>query len=289
MCPLKCPGCERTKFKNQFPSKWANKNLNLEHLKSFLDIDLSGKIIKLCGNKGDPIYYNRLLELIEYFKNQGSSIIINTNGSYQSSDWWNQLGGLLEKTDNVIFAIDGLPSNFKKYRINADWDSIRLGINVLTKYSVHTVWKFIPFSFNETNVEEANILADKLGMNEFYVGLSDRWDEELEWLKPSDNFLGWRHESIVEWRKDNSTGNIDPRCKTSNEYHYISSDGFYVPCCFFADYRFYYKSEFYKNRDLYDISKTSITKILQSDHCSKFYSSIEEMRNPCCTFSCPKL
>ena len=39
--------------------------------------------------------------------------------------------------------------------------------------------------------------------------------------------------------------------------HFISAWGYYMPCCWIGDYRFYYKSEFYKNKDLYDISKYS--------------------------------
>ena len=48
MCTLRCPRCSRTKFIEQFPKQWTNKNLNLDHLKSFLDIDLTGKVMNLC-------------------------------------------------------------------------------------------------------------------------------------------------------------------------------------------------------------------------------------------------
>ena len=60
-----------------------------------------------------------------------------------------------------------------------------------------------------------------------------------------------------------------------------------MPCCFAGDHRFYYKTEFYKNQDLYDISKTTITKVL--DKLKDFYSTLEDAKLNYCTFNCPKL
>ena len=75
MCTLKCPRCPRTNFVEQFkPKNWDNQNLNLDHLKQFLDIDLTGMSIGLNGNYGDPIYYPNLFELIAYFKNKKCKI-----------------------------------------------------------------------------------------------------------------------------------------------------------------------------------------------------------------------
>ena len=50
MCTLKCPDCGRTEFLKMFPKKWTNKNLNLNHLKEFLDIDLKGLTINSVTN-----------------------------------------------------------------------------------------------------------------------------------------------------------------------------------------------------------------------------------------------
>ena len=49
ICTLKCPGCSRTQFINMFPKKWKNNQLNLDHLKKFIDIDISNKVFDLCG------------------------------------------------------------------------------------------------------------------------------------------------------------------------------------------------------------------------------------------------
>ena len=287
MCTLKCPRCSRTKFIEQFPKKWSNINLNLDHLKQFLDIDLSGKTITLCGNYGDPIYYENLFELITYFKINGSNISIATNGSYRSSQWWEQLVTVLDSDDQIVFGIDGVPENFNQYRINADWESIKNGINIVAKSSINTVWQYIPFSFNEDTIDQAEKISKELGIHKFLVLPSDRWDSEDDYLIPTNYNITNRSNRIVEWKtKFKRDNEILPQCKISNNQHYISANGFYTPCCFAGDHRFYYKTKFFKNRDLYDISKTTITGVL--DHLKDFYSTLEDAKLNYCTFNCPK-
>lgn len=288
MCTLKCPRCSRTEFIKQFPKQWINKNLNLDHLKSFLDIDLSGKSISLCGNYGDPIYYDDLFNLITYFKTQGCDISISTNGSYRTSQWWEQLISLLDSNDKIIFGIDGTPENFTEYRINGDWRSIEQGINVVTKSTVKTIWQYIPFSFNEDDVERVQVLSKELGFDEFLLLPSDRWDSENDYLIPTTYNVADRNTSIVSWKTEFKR-NIDilPECKIKNNQHFISADGFYTSCCYSSDHRFYYKTNFYKNRDLYDISKTTITEVLEN--LTDFYSTLEDAKLNYCTFNCPKI
>jgi len=290
MCTLKCPRCARTKFIETFPSQWTNKNLNLTELKQFLDINLKDKQITLCGNYGDPIYYPQIFEIIEYFKNAGATISIATNGSYKSWDWWKQLADLLDHKDTVTFGIDGIPEIFTQYRINADWTSIKCGIDILTKTNINTVWQYIPFSFNEDTIEQAQKLSHNLGFTKFLVLPSDRWDDN-DILKPS-NLVGNRTEAVIAWKTiptHKQTAVIDPKCTTNHKEHFISADGFYMPCCYVGDYRFYYKSEFYKNQRQYKISKTTISEILSSDRSINFYNSLNDAKLSYCTFNCPKL
>jgi MoaA/NifB/PqqE/SkfB family radical SAM enzyme len=287
MCTLKCPRCSRTKFIEQFPKSWTNKNLSLDHLKSFLDIDLTGKVINLCGNYGDPIYYDQLFEMINFFKEQKCLIRLATNGSYKTKNWWQQLVSLLDKDDTIIFAIDGTSDNFTKYRVNADWESIYWGIDIVTNSHVKSIWQYIPFSFNENDIDQVNELSEELGFDEFLIMPSDRWDGEDDWLRPSKSNIHDRDISIIEWKTGHKNNEIDPKCTKTYDEHYISADGFYTPCCYAGDHRFYYKIEFYKNRELYDISKTTITQVL--DHLKDFYSTLEDAKLSYCTFNCPKL
>lgn len=285
-CTLKCPRCSRTEFIEQFPKAWTNKDLVLSELKDFLDIDLSGKTVNLCGNYGDPIYYNDLLELVTFLKEKGTSINIATNGSYKSIEWWEELVNKLDITDSITFAIDGLPDNFTTYRINGDWTSILDGINVVAKSSVKMIWQYILFSYNEDCVDQAEQLSHNLGFKEFNVISSSRFDHEQDPLVPSlgrDNISNKK----ISW-KVNKDVEIEPKCKKTDNHHYISADGYYTPCCWSSEHRFYYKSEFWKNKDTYDIRKTTLSKLLTNEKTINFYSNLETTKPEYCTFSCSK-
>lgn len=285
MCTLKCPKCARTDFINQYPKAWKNVNLNLNNLKRFLDIDLSNKRLYLCGNYGDAIYYDQLFEMVEYFKLAGAHIVISTNGSYKSKSWWEELTSFLTPQDAVIFGIDGTPDNFTNYRINADWSSVQVGIETVAQSQAQAIWQYIPFKYNENDIEAVKKLASELGIDEFIVFPSYRWDGEDDPLKPSVN-VDDKTVSRLTWEGSNS---VNPSCKQSHREHYISANGYYMPCCYVGDHRFYYKSEFFKNQDLYDISKTTLSQILTSTSSINFYNSIEDAKINYCTFNCPKL
>jgi organic radical activating enzyme len=291
MCTLQCPKCARTEFINQFgQDKWSNNSLDLVKLKQFLDIDLSGKQISLCGTYGDPIYYSNLMGMIEYFKSAGANILIATNGSYRTADWWSRLASILDEQDSIVFGIDGLPETFINYRINADWNSIKIGIDIMSKSKAKLIWQYIPFAFNERDIDEARQLSQNLGFDKFLILPSDRWIEN-DPLMPAN--LQLRIEHTITWKKNTNNASrdsriIDPKCK-SNDQHYISANGYYMPCCYISDYRFYYKSEFYKNRSQYNISNTTISQILTSAQSIDFYSTLEDAKLNYCTFNCPKL
>ena len=285
ICTLKCPRCSRTKFIEDFKMKnWGNQQLDFEDFKNFLDIDLTSLVFTLCGNYGDPIYYDNLIPMVQWLKNKKANINIITNGSYRKSNWWNELTDCLTKDDTIIFSIDGIPNNFTQYRINANWDSIKQGIDIVAKSQVNTIWKYIPFAFNTDSIEIARSLSKELGIKHFEISPSDRWDSN-DPLKPL-GFTGKRQESIVQWKKGDKALAIDPKCKNNKE-HYISATGYYLPCCYVGDHRFYYKSEFFKNKEQYNISKTTLTQVLEISQ--NFYNTIEETNPDYCTFNCPKL
>jgi hypothetical protein len=285
ICTLKCPRCSRTKFIEKFPTKWRNQQLNLAHFKNFIDIDVTGKTFSLCGDIGDPIYYEDLFPLIQWIKSSNGIVDLHTNGSYRTRSWWKQLVSLLDKTDSVTFAIDGLPENFAQYRINADWDSIQIGIEETTKV-VTTIWQYIPFGYNINCIEDARQLSRDLGFTHFYVRASSRWDSDSDPYRPPPEFVK-SGDVEIKWRKNIVADAIDPVCKNNNNQHFITSSGFYTPCCHIATYNFYYKTEFYKNKDRYDISKTTLSKVLET--AQDFYNTLENAKHLACTYSCPKL
>lgn len=284
ICTLKCPRCSRTKFIERFPTKWKNKQLNLDHLKSFLDIDLKNKFFTLSGDYGDPIYYKDLFALVSWLKMQGANISLHTNGSYQTKNWWEELVSYLDKSDRITFGIDGVPDNFTKYRINADWLSIKTGIEVAAD-KVHTIWQYILFSYNTDYPQEAKQLSKELGIDEFAIIKSSRWDSLGDPYRPSDIFIA-SNDSELKFVANIRAEEISPRCKNLHKDHFISASGYYTPCCYVANHNFYFQTEFYKNKDKYNISTNTLTQVLE--YTKDFYNNLEKTKPTHCIYNCPK-
>jgi MoaA/NifB/PqqE/SkfB family radical SAM enzyme len=284
MCTLKCAGCARTRFIQQWPSYWNNQNIDSDALFKFLNIDLTDKKIIFCGTYGDPIYHPGFIEIVREFKNRGSNVFIVTNGSYQKSEWWHKLCDLLTEQDQVCFSIDGVPDNFTQYRVNADWKSIQTGIQICAKSRCQTIWKYIVFSYNQHTIEQARDLSIALGIDKFRVEFSDRFDNITNHLKPQEHLIGKRYQSQIKFKNLVKIVDLNSRCANNRE-HYISADGFYMPCCYIGDYRFYYKTQFGKDKKNYNIHDQTLSQILNKSETIEFYNTLPEQT--VCQYNCP--
>jgi molybdenum cofactor biosynthesis enzyme MoaA len=283
ICTLKCVACARTRFIEQWPQHWKNHSLDIDAVLEFLDIDLHGKKILLCGNYGDPIYHPEFHQLITGLKQRGTRLIIITNGSYKSADWWESTVSILDRNDRVVFSVDGVPENFTEYRINADWGTIHQAMKICVQATCQTAWKYIPFEFNEQNIDAARNLSADIGIDHFQIDASDRFDELTEKYKPVFIDLGKRYPAQQSW-KQNNTQTVAPQCN-NNQSHYISADGYYSPCCYTADHRFYYKTEFGKNKKSYNIVDHTLTQILTRPAVVEFYQNLTS--KTVCQYNCP--
>ena len=283
ICTLKCPGCSRTRFINQWAKHWKNHSIDKQALLKFLDIDLSGINVDLCGNYGDPIYHPDLAGLVRDLKNRGAVISIVTNGGHRKRSWWQELVQELSSDDSVTFSIDGIPENFTQYRINGDWKTTQDAIEVCVEAACNTVWKFIPFSYNENNIEQARQLSQDLGINQFQISRSSRFDEQTMHFKPSKEQIGIEWHSQQCWKQTLTVKKVTPECHSGHS-HFISADGYYMPCCYVGDHRFYYKTEFGKNKNQYSIENTKLSEILGRTRVAEFYNELADQS--VCQFNC---
>lgn len=287
LCTLKCAGCARTQFINRWPKRWQNHSIDIAALDSFLDVDIAGVEVHLCGTYGDPIYHPQLHQLVEMLKHRGAHIKITTNGSHKNQQWWQQLSELLTAQDTVEFSIDGLPDSFMLYRENGDWSSIESAIRVCAQAQVRAGWKYIPFQFNQNSIAQAEQLSQDLGLDYFYIEKGDRFEDVIEHLKPADEFVHDR----APYRQNAQTGapvELDPKCH-QGVMHYISSDGYYMPCCFIHDHRAYYKTPFGKNRNQYSIQDQTISAVLELRELNEFVDTVQTAQPQVCQMNCPRL
>ena len=206
-CTLCCPRCERTVFIDKFGKKnFSIGDVDIDALENFIDTRCDDII--LCGNVGDPIYHREFLKLVKMCTLKCQRIIITTNGSYKSRKWWRTLNNVLRTSDEIQFSIDGLPENFTKYRVNADWDSIQVGIEECVAGPATTIWKYIPFSFNEHDIAQTRELSQSLGIDKFRIYPSDRWliDDPL---RPSESQYTGRRDDLQQQYKKESTKDFE--------------------------------------------------------------------------------
>lgn len=285
ICTLKCSGCARTRFIEQWPQHWKNQSLDVDFLLDFLDVDLTDKKIVLCGNYGDPIYHPDFINFVKKLKSQGVILSINTNGSYKNQEWWRELVDNLDSNDLITFSVDGTPENFTQYRINADWESIKVGMDVVADSKCGSSWKYIPFAFNQFDIDQVKQLSQDIGIKQFYVEFSDRFDEKTKELMPDMSLIGSRYSAQTEWKSNSSESKVNPKCNSGRE-HFITAEGHYSPCCYLADHRFYYKTLFGKNKKQYDIRNHTLTEILQQPQTIDFYQTLDQQSG--CQYNCPK-
>jgi MoaA/NifB/PqqE/SkfB family radical SAM enzyme len=286
ICTLKCAGCARTTFIKQWPQHWQNHSIDPDQLMQFLDIDLVDRRVRLSGNYGDPIYHPEFIDMVGRLKLRGAKLEITTNGSYRTVDWWQDLVKNLTDRDSITFSIDGVPSNFTKYRENADWLSIKQGIDVCVASAVQTTWKYIPFEFNQLDIEQARQLSTELGIDVFVIEHSKRFDDAAtQEIKPKPELVNLEYESRMIW-KTQGRGEVDAKCNNQQE-HFVTADGYYTPCCFVADHRWLYKTQFGRQRTQYDIRNHTLSSILAHKLVIDFYQNIPDQ--PVCQFSCPKI
>jgi len=281
-CVLACSRCERTILNDKFGKKFPVNDLNISDITKFLDTDINE--ITLCGNLGDPIYHKNFIELVYVLKQKSRKIKITTNGSYKTKEWWENLNRLLSYDDTIMFSIDGIPNNFTQYRVNADWNSIEVGIKECVKGKVKTIWKFIPFRYNEYDIEDAKKISENLGIDVFRVTPSDRWNFD-DPLKPTQKSYNGPRDIVQQEYKQfkNTDFEIKPRC-SDNTKHYVSASGFYVPCCYSKHHSFYYKNKWWKNRVNHNIKHTTLSK--QVKIFNEFYDTIQNDRPEYCVFNC---
>ena len=172
-CTLFCHSCARTLDPDEKQSEWKFGQLSLESIDRATSIPTL-KMVQFSGAFGDPIYHTEFPQIVKLIKSKNLHFRMDTNGSYRSKEWWEEIGSLLTASDDIVFSIDGLPGK-DLYRVNSDWPSIETGIKTLKSTSkVNLLWKWILFKYNQDDVLEGLKLSHKLGIKSFQVVQSGR-------------------------------------------------------------------------------------------------------------------
>jgi MoaA/NifB/PqqE/SkfB family radical SAM enzyme len=294
ICPLRCPRCPRA----EVPESLLNRQLTLEFFQNQIGADIISNIKKItfCGNDGDPIYCREFLEICQWIKHVNAEIhlVIITNGSHKTNQWWQILAGVLDHRDEIHWSIDGWDKvSNEQYRVNSNWVSTMAGIKTFTAINQDTyrVWATIAFRFNQANLVGIRELARSMGMDawqmtkstkfgshypEVYgnnddlcpeftdlVSASHRFEREFTDLthkdRPSDvlKTMFWQRAQHLDQQQQHAG-----ICLIGNKGVFLNSQGEFYPCCWTAN-RYSHNQEWHdRARSQFNLWQTKFLDII---------------------------
>jgi len=258
-CTLKCPACPRTVWQNLIKQPIQKADLNLNHLKNFINCKSGESFEKLtlCGDYGDTIYYPDLFKMIKMFRHKAFEI--DTNGSYKTRKWWTELNSLLTKDDTVVFGIDGLGEENTKYRVNANWESIETAVDVLSKGPAKLKCQTLIFDFNHKKLDEIKEWAENKGM-EWFSMKTMRFGLDKDIVPKNEQDILTK-EMYKDEYEQKVPMEINPQCLPSCV---VTSDGYFMPCDWIRNPLTFYRSELYLQRKKW-IDRLKISNITLDD------------------------
>ena len=250
-CQADCPMCARNYHGGLANPLLPIKDIDLEFFKKICPDEFIKQLynITLCGNFGDPIMNQDLIEIIDHIANTNPFIRIemDTNGSARSVQWWERLASVLPKNHVVQFGIDGLADTHHIYRINTSFKKIIENATAFIEAGGKAHWNFITFKHNEHQLEDARAMAKKLKFQGFYEKQTSRFigDPEFAILDKQGATVGVLQQpteqrimfidrkTLANYKQALSSATITCEVEQSNTIH-IDAQGHVWPCSFTA-------------------------------------------------------
>ena len=189
-CNARCNLCEREQVHNGdmeggAPIHLNNKFMTLKEIEQAFSGDWSMlSKVAFIGNVDEPTINPEIFEIIKFFqkKFQGHNVLtIATNGGARDEEFWTRLGNVASEHKGefaVIFGIDGLEDTNHLYRKNVNWDVLQRNFRAYISAGGCADWQYIPFSWNEHQIDDARELAVKEGFSKFIILDSIRGEKE---------------------------------------------------------------------------------------------------------------
>lgn len=312
ICTLACPRCSRTEVKEGL----AQKSLTYDFIEKNFTTDLLQHVnrISLCGYDGDPIYCKDFLRIVNYLKEIKPTIelYIVTNGSYKTQSWWEDLNRILNEHDQIHWSLDGWDQKSnEKYRINSDWDSITIGLDVFANSKVYKTWDLIYFAHNYDKVDKVIDLAKKYNFDQLrltkstkfgslnqnyatndsdameppadYISSSGRYENEIVYLTDRVEPKSSYSQALDIYEQIKPVDDIVPLCKIGSKGLFINSQGYLFPCCWIV-HRYDVKNYLSFLTSDINIHKVGLEAALNSSKWDVFIDNIPS--NLICNMKC---
>lgn len=265
-CNLRCTECARVNeedFETISPLIKKNIYLNVSVIKTLLDSKYLQDLdyIDFCGSIDDPLMHPDFLEIVEYITNKKIKIIVQTNASLRTADFWVKLANILKKQPNsyVKFSVDGLEDTNHIYRRGSSWNKIITNAKAYINAGGIAQWQYIIFPWNAHQVEQARELSQQLGFSSFRYR-HNRGDvpnnevEKEQKIKKFQNTLGMTWDKFAEVH-DIKAQNDEIQCYAQKEQQFfITHEGLVWPCCFLHNGKYKKFEKWKEYTDRFDLN-----------------------------------
>ena len=181
-CAIECPNCPRQFAFRDKGLKVPGQDLSDSNFEKILDHMTT---IDFEGQYSDPVHHPKFIEFLEKSYVKKIDVEVHNASSVKSLKWYIK-AFKAHPFARWKFAIDGLPKDSHKYRINQDGEKL-FDIMLESKKHLNTTpcWQYIIFSYNENDIDEARKMAQDNGLN-FNLNYSSKWFSEDDPLMPKN-------------------------------------------------------------------------------------------------------
>ena len=268
-CNLRCPECPSGLRQFTRPIGMLEPTF----FKSTIDAVYQELIYLTFYFQGEPYLNPNFLEMVKYASEKGIYTSTSTNAHYLNEE---QSAKTVEsKLDRLIISIDGTTQEtYEQYRIGGSLQKVIDGTKHiiaakkrLKSKTPHIVFQFLVVKPNEHQLNDVQLLAKKLGVDEVVFKTAQVYNFENGNSLIPDNIKYSRY-------KKNSDGTYSIKNKLLNQCWRMWSscvvtwDGVVVPCCFDKDAK----------HQLGDLKQQSFKELWNSDKYQNFRQSILKSR-----------
>lgn len=265
-CQASCPMCPRTIHGGLDNPSLEINEWTLNDFQRIFTPEILSRLerISFCGNFGDPVMNNDLIDMCSYATTSNPKIRleVHTNGSMRTRSWWQALYQALPEDHIVVFALDGLEDTNHIYRVGTNFRKIMESAEAFISEGGKARWVFIRFGHNIHQEQEAEELSREMGFKEFNVKDSKRFGtsypvvnkdgETIYHLEQPTKKINIVDRHDLENHKDwDRATEIDCFAENDREF-YIDAHYRLSPCCMTAAFLYTnYDAELLKKYDLY--------------------------------------
>jgi len=269
-CNLRCPECPSGLRSFSRPTGMLEKT-RFENLIKEISPDLGYLTFYF---QGEPYLNPSFLDMVSVAKKYGIYTSTSTNAHYLKEDVARKT--VASGLHRIIISIDGTTQEtYEKYRIGGDFEKVIEGTKNLVRIkkemnssTPHIIFQFLVVRHNEHQIEELNVLAKEIGVDEVKLKTAQIYDfENGSDLMPLDpKYSRYEKKEGGKFRIKNPLLN---HCWQMWQSCVVTWDGKVVPCCFDKD----------AQHSLGNTEDSSFKKIWRGSSYQNFRASVLKSRS----------